>query len=170
MYRASTVDQHLHRGCRRRPNPRAFLRFPTRKPLRIKSEVYGSKEVCGSKPLACLSPNLLRTGESEFVSCAVDEKPQHLVARNVILLVGQFSTSSSRNGNSHPLARNACKAQTNIRVANLERQPHHQSGSQLVIRNVPISSVSLRHSLHSTSSSIRESTSYSERSDIVSFS
>src|SRR6266487_4480489 len=69
-------------------------------------------------------------------------------ARNVILLVSQFSTSSSRNGNSHPLARNACKAQTNIRVANLERQPHHQSGSQLVIRNVPISSVSLRHSLH----------------------
>ncbi len=34
-------------------------------------------------------------------------------ARNVILLVGQFSTSSSRNGHSHPLARNACKEQTN---------------------------------------------------------
>jgi transposase len=35
-----------------------------------------------------------------------------------------------------------------LRVANLERQPHHQSGSQLVIRKVTISSVSLRHSLH----------------------
>ncbi len=28
-------------------------------------------------------------------------------------LVGQFSTSSSRNGHSHPWARNACKEQTN---------------------------------------------------------
>src|SRR6266496_3811698 len=98
--------------------------------------------------LACLCPNLLRTGVSEFVSCAIDEKAQHLEARNVILFVSQFSISSSRNGHSHPLARNACKEQTNIRVANLERQPHYLSGSQLVIRNVTISSASLRHSLH----------------------
>src|SRR5437016_1420095 len=74
---------------------------------------FAWRPIIASSMLACLCPNLLRTGVSEFVSRAIDEKAQHLVARNVILYVSQFSTPSSRNGHSHPLARNACKEQTN---------------------------------------------------------